>query len=690
MQEQVQEGVSNKIQLPEQGFANTELFKTEANHFLKHGYYCPDPWGSPAWMQYWKEQLRRCREGYSVAGTHITGDHYGYLNFAQIRLTAEANEEEKVTKSRAARKIRTFPDFWDGDFAFFHAKDMAAARGKHLIVSKARRKGYSYKNGFIAANRYNVEKNSVTVIGAYLKDYLYPDGTMSMAKNYLDFLNEHTGWSKRRLIDKTDHVKAGYKQESTPGNWVEKGYKSQIYAVTFNSNPGAARGKDGTLILMDEAGKFPNLKESFMATKPTVEDGIFTTGLIILFGTGGGDDSNWEDFEDMFYDPDPYNLLAFENIWDENATGTRCGFFHPDYWNKPGFMDKQGNSNKKDAINYELSKRNSITKTAKDPKAIDRHVAEYPHTPAEAFLRISGNIFPVKLLQEQYNKVINSGRFKHLAVNGFLTYTDKGIVHRPDPKAKPVLNFPLKSKDDPTGCVTIFQSPYRDPRTGRVPEGVYYICHDPYAYDTPYQTGSSLGVAYVIKNINNISNPADMIVASYVGRPEFQDDYNKNLFMLAEYYNAQIGFENDRGDVIGYAKRFRKLEWLAPEFEMAYDDKLKKPKMSRTYGMAMGSGKENLKRKQGIIYLRDWLLTPRGTAANGESMLNLHMIFDPGLLLELIKYDENNVTAFDRTAAMIVGMYNQKELVYEKARTVSNVDAALDDLLNRKLFEDAA
>ena len=40
-----------------------------------------------------------------------------------------------------------------------------------------------------------------------------------------------------------------------------------------------------------------------------------------------------------------------------------------------------------------------------------------------------------------------------------------------------------------------------------------------------------------------------MIVASYVGRPETQDEYNYNLFLLAKYYNAQIGFENDRGEV---------------------------------------------------------------------------------------------------------------------------------------------
>lgn len=687
---QVKEDSLTRIEIPDTGFVNTEEFRREGQYFLKHGYYTPEPWGSPGWKAYWQEQLNRCKNGYTIAGTTITGDHYAYLNFAQIKLSAEfakgrSESGERIVKNTAARKITTFPDFWDGDYAYFHAKEIAEKRGKHLLVAKSRRKGYSYKNGLIAANRYNTIRNSVTVIGAFLKDYLYPDGTMAMVRNYVNFLDQHTGWAKRRLIDKTDHIKSGYKIESDAGVWVERGYKSQIYAVTFNNNPGAARGKDASLILLEEAGKFPNLKESFMATKPTVEDGLYTTGLIIGFGTGGGDDSNWADFEDMFYDPQPYNLLPFDNIWDENSSGTSCGFFVPDFQNKPGFMDANGNSFVSEAQKYEESKREGIKRQAKDTKAIDRHVAEYPFSPKEAFLRIAGNIFPVKLLQDHYNLVVNQGTFKHLGVPGVLGYKDDGIAHYPDSSLNPIVNFPLKAKDDPEGAIVVYQSPFRD-KQGKVPPGMYFICHDPYAYDTPYAHGSSLGAAYVIKNINNISNPADMIVASYVGRPQFQDQYNHNLFMLAEYYNAQIGFENDRGDVIGYAKRFKKLQWLAPEFEMAYDDKLKKPANSRTYGMAMGSGKENLKRNQGLIYLRDWLLQPRGVDAKGVPKLNLHLIFDPALINELIKYDGENAGKFDRVAAMVVGMYHMREIAYNHASTPKIKDDAFDRILSRELF----
>ena len=41
-----------------------------------------------------------------------------------------------------------------------------------------------------------------------------------------------------------------------------------------------------------------------------------------------------------------------------------------------------------------------------------------------------------------------------------------------------------------------------------------------------------------------------------------------------DYYGCKIGFENDRGEVIAYAKRFRKLHKLQEEFDERMKDKL--------------------------------------------------------------------------------------------------------------------
>lgn len=644
-------------------WTNTEYFREEAKHFEKHGFYTPEPWGSPGWYTYWREQLKRCEDGYSVGGNRITGDHYAYLNFAQIKRTAEHMKAAKRT-GEVTKKF-TFPDFWDGDYDYFHAVEKARLSQKHLIVAKARRKGFSYKNGLIAANRYNTRKRALVGIGAYLSEYLFPNGTMTMAVNYLNFFNEHTGFSKKRLRNSVDHIKAGY-QEKINGAWIDKGFLSEIQTFTFMNNSGAARGKDFTLLLLEEAGKFPNLKSVFMETEPALRDGIYTTGQIIMFGTGGGDDSNWQDFEDMFYDCETYNLLSFDNEWDEGTEGTKCGFFFPNYQNLPGFIDKNGNSLKEKSIEHELAIRKKLQETTRDPKTLDKRITEYAHSPKEAFLRLSGNIFPAKELLEQYNKVLTSGIHKNIALNGDLYRSGEEVKFKPSADARPIMEYPYKGSET-VGCVTVYQSPYRENK--QVPKGMYYVCLDPFGYEEAAK--GSLGAAYVLKNVNKISKPDDIIVASYVARPKTLDEFNRNVFLLADYYNAMIGYENDRGsNVLDYAKRMKLVNRLQPEFELAYNDKLKTNSRSGVYGMRIGSGKENIRKLQGLIYLRDWLTLERGTSEEGTK-LNLNYIYDLALLQELIKYNAERGN-FDRVSALIIGMYMQREMVYSNITPQSN------------------
>jgi hypothetical protein len=145
--------------------------------------------------------------------------------------------------------------------------------------------------------------------------------------------------------------------------------------------------------------------------------------------------------------------------------------------------------------------------------------------------------------------------------------------------------------------------------------------------------------------------------------------------MLADYYNAKIGFENDRGEVIAYAKRHRKLHRLQEEFEMLDKRELQSRKVRRQYGMHMTEARK----RQGEIYIRDWLITPRGKSAEGEVHLNLHTIHDPALITELIKF--NHKGNFDRVMALMIGMYHTRELYNSEVRDV------LEDRATDKWFD---
>lgn len=673
--------------------ANTHEFRRAALDFQKQGYYIDAPPGSQDFYEFWTEELRRCKEGYKVGDTWITGNHYFYLNYVQMKVM----DDNK--KGGAAKKV-DFPGFWDGDYEFFHLMEIArngstpeeVAKlglstsvhpdwldgGHHLIVAKARRKGFSYKNAAITCNQFNTVKNSYTLLCAHDKKYLYPKGIMTMAAANMDFLNEHTGWSKRRsVIDKQNHKKASY-LEYINNQPVEKGYKSEVEAITFKDNPDAARGKDASLVVFEEAGAFHNLKDTYMATRPCVEDGGITTGQMIIFGTGGDMEGGTIDFESMFYNPEPYNLLPVENMWDDGGEGTHCGWFFPSYRNKVGFMDKDGNTLEEDAKFQEQQKRESTKRNSKDAKVYDKLITEYPWKPREAFLQTSANVFPAAELINHRNSIIRSSKTAKVGTPGVLVSGAGGIKFRPSDQVRAIEKFPHQKGDDIRGAVVVYQAPYRD-EEGQIPNNLYFIAHDPYAHDS--SQGSSLGSAYVFKRANPWSKPDDMIVASYVGRPDTQDDYNDNLFKLAEYYNARIGFENDRGEVIPYAKRTKNLHRLMEEVEI-FDKSsgFRAKTLGRNYGLSMGS---KHRKAQAVLYLRDWLNTKRSKDENGDYKKNLHYIYDVALIDELIKWTERG--NFDRASSLLVGMFYMMDLLSKPVVKQESRDDH-DSFFSRELF----
>jgi len=673
-------------------FVNTSEFSRSAKYFLKNGVYTKAHpiYDKDEYDAFWDEEERRCIEGitlpgrlirendgtYKMQNIHITGEHYGYLNYSQMKKTKEkevqggalvSKDGELLTKS--ADKLTSFPDFWEGDYFYFKAKEIARRMGLHLVVGKSRRKGYSYKNGWIAANRANLIKNSCTVLGAFDSSSLYPEGTMTMADNYLQFLAKNTDWSKRRLIDRDDFIKFGYKYNDSLG--VERGYLSRIICVSFGPNrPGAARGKDADLVLIEEAGKCPNLSDVLDSTLPTLKDGSLVTGQMIVFGTGGGEDKLWEGFEDLFFSPYAEGFMSFDNIWDEGQKGTECGFFIPSELNKRGFIDKHGNSDEQGAKEFELKEREKRKK--KGTKKLNGYIMEEPFCPSEAFSRKSDSILPVAQLAEQLKRVQRDPSIKALAKTGIiinagkegLKFKDRMFAERGEEKLfyDPITEFPLKSESDPRGCVIMWSPPYKItmPDGSRIiPDKLYRAWHDPYAMpkETKFITSKdSLGCTYIFERSNNITpGLGDRLVACFTGRRDTTDEYNDEMFNLVRYYHAELMFENDRGDVLNYAKKNRLLEILVDEPDIIWKKALQTAKTGRNKGITI-----NTKRKEdGIIYVRDWLLTKRGIDENGNDLLNLHYIYDEALLRELIKW--NMKGNFDRVSTLIVGMFDTKE-----------------------------
>jgi len=651
-------------------FSGIDRVREAAIYYEKHGVYCEHPKGTKDFKKFWEREQERCRYGYVVdlgkpTELYVTGYHYFYLNYCPIeRIVEETLPDGSVINTREF----LMPNFYDGDWEYFMAVEEARRTGKHMAVLKARRKGYSYKAASMMCCNYFHKPRSKNFVFVSHTDYLDEDGILNKCWPMMGFVDDHTAWTQPKLVDRNLHKQSGY-YKMVNGMKTPQGLQSQIIGVSLNNDPEKIRGKAGDLMFFEEAGKFPGLHKAWDIALPTVKQGNKVLGIMVAFGTGGTEGNNFDGLENLFY---------------ECKASTTCGWFIENAKNLEGFMDDQGNSLIEAAREFGAEER-ANKKTSSNQAAYDQFVAERPNNPREALLQSSQNLFPTAELAQQ-ETLVRTRELWRMGTPGTLVHNDKGVViFEPDRKLKPIDKFPHNPKGDKAGCAVIYETPYRDDE-GKVPAELYIIGHDPYAQDSSTES-ESLGAAYVLKRPNKFSRPDDMIVASYIGRPQTQDQYNEILFNLAEYYNAKIGFENDRGNVIEYARRTKRLHYLAEEFQMLHKKELQSKKVKRNFGMHMTKSRK----EQGEIYIRDWLLEVRQIVSSSnkgkeeirERLHNYNALYELPLIKELLKF--NHKGNFDRVMALMIAMYYMKELYSSEPKIQEASD--LEEFFEREFFQ---
>ncbi len=687
-------------------FANTAEFLKTRKNYERYGTYCLAPQGTADFTHFWDTEEERIKNGMTIPGklitkpdgswdmqdVHITGEHYAYMNYGRILMTVDSEDAllgkgtEQVLKNRTAQKKVAFPDFWDGDYHYFKALELARSLGLHIVVAKARRKGYSYKNGFKGAIHANMNPNSTTIIGAFDKKYLTQgDATTVMTKNYLDFFEENTDFNRGYISESLENLELGYMPEGTR---IKKGYRSKILTVSFKDNPNAAVGKDASLIILEEAGVFPNIMDALGVTIPTMEDGDYITGQLIVFGTGGTKEANWEGFEQLFYDPISYGFMPFVNLWDDEAHETTCGFFHGHTLNLKPYIDKDGNSNHELASTVTKERREAKKAQGGTTEGYYRYVGQRCLKPSEAFGGSKVSVFDSPELRDHITKVEHLAEYKDIRQEGLL-YREGEVVkfvtkhNLPEVDQHPFLTKQLGHIKDLHGCYAEWGRPVR--LNGKVPEKLYRVWVDPYAFKKEageISFNDSLGAAYVYERSHNLNNGnGDRLVASFVGRPPDPDTFNEMVLAMTLRWNAQVQFENDRGDLDGYFKRagyYNRLEDV-PDFD--WQRELRGSKGSIRKGITISQGSD--RKGDAALLLKKWLYTKKSeNGYNGKPLYVFHGIYDIGLLKELQKW--NFKGNFDRVSALIIGMLDKQEIYHVDITAANTVDS--DDFFRRELF----
>ena len=632
---------------------NTSKFRQAAIKFQQTGKYCDYPVNTAEFLKYWDEEKRRCLEGYVADdGDYITGYNYFYLNYCPINRQVYKKKKDRFGNEVIKKEqVFEFPDFWDYDYYYFQTIEEAEEQGKHLCVLKSRRKGFSFKGGAMMCRNYYLIPASKSYVYAANKQYLTDDGILTKAWDYMDFIDKHTAWGKKRSVNTAMRKRAGFISKDEYGNEVELGYKSEIIGVTLKDNPDVVRGKKANLILFEEAGSCKELAAAWQIARPSVEiDGVAFAPMI-AFGTGGDEDSNFATLKDMFYNPEGYNCLGLPNIWDETPTDKECGFFCPQYTNidirddegNRLYMDNDGNTLTKLSIEYIVSERKKVIENSTNSTAVDRYVCERPITPQEAMLEFKGNIFPKKQLQEQLALIRTNKNLQNHKQVGDLIWDGDGNLHWNIKKNGDVTRYPLGKDDDPTGSIVIWEHPNKNASVGLYIAGI-----DSYDYD---QSGTnSLGSCFIYKRIQNLEEYSDIIVAEYTGRPSTAEEFYENVRKLLIYYNARAMYENQNKGLFVYFTN-KHCDYLLADQPDIINDIVGNSKVQRKKGCHMN--KQIKAWGEGLI--KDWL---NDINANGKK--NLYNILSEPLLEELISY--NDLGNFDRVMSLIQVMIYREQL----------------------------
>ena len=708
----------SKIRSNSGKWLDVSLFRHSGDRFKKLGYYTDCKEGSSSWKDFWYEERRRCLEGYSIGNDRITGDHYFYLNYCPIMKVDKDNK-------RSSKKVKGFPDFWDGDYDYFWSRDIARNGidvimsdkeidevmkmsdyerlkykidklkdlnlgvkifthrriksgkdnilisyldgGMDMIVGKSRRKGYSNKNGGVGANNYHHKQNCLTLYNAYEEKYLTKGGIVSMARDFISFNNDNCAWSMpSQEVDRKLDLMSSY-IEYKGGIKVVKGFKSRIMGITCNDNPDANRGKDAYDLIIDEAGSFGSpglLNRLYYSSVETTIAGSIKTGMVTIFGTSGDLNKGTVDYADMFMSPERYNFLPFRNIWDKKCEDQIVGFFHPVNRNMEGYYDSCGNSDVNGAMEFEENERKKLVSSGISVSELSRRKQERPFGPNEAFSVVVRNIFPTEELNKQLIKVntLNLNEKKGVLVD--LSYDGSEVVLKmiTDGSKSAIGNH----RDVGEGCVVIYEQ-YME---GSV-SGLYSIGYDPVRHDS----GTSLAGIIVYKGTSVDSMSNNIIVAEYIGRKETTDEIHEIAMMLGDYYHTKVMYENEVLGFQNFLKKRKRLDVLALQPNRVISKSVRKSRVNRVYGCHMNKQLKN----DAKGYVKDWLLQVVDHDENGDKVRIMDKIYSKRLLNELINYhDAGN---FDLVSALFMCMFQIQENEIKRDNNVVSKNDSLKEMI---------
>ena len=404
-----------------------------------------------------------------------------------------------------------------------------------------------------------LQMNATMTIGLSHSVVGFSDSDLSNIGEYCEYGLDHVHPFFRINRTKTD-----WSSGVTLGKRMSNGVRD-VHAIISIANINMGRktstqktaGLTPATAIFDEVGKGP-IKKPYTAAMPSYDTPYGWRLSPILAGTGGEVELS-KDAQEMFSDPDTYNLLVMDwdilnrramkgKTWKERKwamfvpgqmanSGVKRTIGLGHYLDKPD--DKKLNKIKIDATDFEAStnKLNEERKklSTKDRVAYTSHTMFYPFTIDDCFLSSSQNLFPVEYAIKHKNDLLESGQYSGMLCDVFLESGNKLGTTKSN---KQLAGFPFSG-----GVIDAPVQIFEMPQSNRFDDFIYVAGQDP--YKQAKSDTHSLGAFYVFKRRVGIRDPyAYRIVASYVSRPSSIDQFCRTCEVLQKGYGAICLMEN--------------------------------------------------------------------------------------------------------------------------------------------------
>lgn len=633
------------------------------------------------YLSFYENETNKIKYGLTINGVYIHGWLYWHLNMWKLYRDILDKRDSSINRKFLQPELR------DTEWLISEKLKQAEEEKKGLTIVGSRRLGKSCFISSYIGRSATIYQGSENVIVGNNKDDLgvitsLTEKGLSGLPEYYKFGRINDDWSKE--------VTLGFKDRK--GNRDEW---SKIYIRNTNNGnlTEVVAGTTPKALIFDEGGKAP-MAEAFSAAIPSFASPYGWRAVPIICATGG-DFENGQDVQRMFEDPDIYNMVSI--ILPEEGN-KKTGIFIPGTWSLEfekeektlaEFANKEKGSEldeipifisttekNKEII---LQKRKELEK-AKDGKELLKYKMYFPLTSDECFLTDNQNNFPIEEAKKTLDLIMRKPELQGEPVTLHRDNTTGKIYPKSAPSNKIIWTYPHDKKADLNAPVVIYEKPEPNP-----PLYLYIGAADPYNQEKSHYS-DSLGVCYIFKRMYDPVGGTfqQRIVASYAARPSTMKEWNENVEMLLEYYNAILMMENEGTTLLSHFDSKNKAHYLADGFSLLKEISPNTKVLGRNKGLPATIPVINYCMDLFVEYCKEEILLGQDDEGNNVLTLGIARISDPLLLQEILAYRKganvDRICAFRHALAFDKYLEKNHSLVHVTRKPQEDFDKIVKNI----------